>query len=267
MAQRTIDIPDVDSEAEIAAQRKRDSLAEADDGHSDDRQVLLQPPQSSEHYSDGRYRRRLSPSTASLLRGLAPRFGSTLDVIQVDCFLRELVYEMPFSAEGISNVSQRMFTMFSAPQHALAQLGLGRHPGADKPGTIRTADFVVGLAVLITEGDLEDRIRNGFDIHDTEGSGHVDREFLRSFLQILSKHVVAPGVIKEIVENMFLHGDRNSDGWVTFDGFWRYAERNAEVLNWMDLYAHHLGAMMGQGQLGYLYIQQLRLGPTLPGVL
>jgi len=34
----------------------------------------------------------------------------------------------------------------------MAQLGVARHPGADRPGTARTMDIAVGLAVVITEG-------------------------------------------------------------------------------------------------------------------
>ena len=36
--------------------------------------------------------------------------------------------------------------------------------------------------------------------------------------------------------------------------------RVSQVYNWMELYAHHMGAMLGEGQLGYLYVQQLRKG-------
>ena len=205
--------------------------------------------------------RRLPPKTINILKSLPHRFGATMSLQDVDCLLRELVYEMPFSADGISHVSQRIYTIFAPPQHAMAALGLSRHPGADRPGTLRTVDLAVGLGVVITEGDLEDRMRNAFDVHDTTGIGRVDRAYIASFLKILSKHVVGLETLEPILEGMFLKGDSDFDGHISFVEFWAYANANVEVLNWMSLYAHHLGAMLGQGQIGYLYMQQLRRQP------
>jgi len=191
----------------------------------------------------------LPAKTASLLKSLTHRFGTTMTLVEVDCLLRELVYEMPFAAEGISVVSQRVFTIFAPPQHAMAQLGLGRHPGADKPGTVRTADLSVGLAVVITEGDLEDRMRNAFDVLDTTGIGRVNKEFVTNLLRILSKQVIGDEVINPFVDTMFIRclpqtplasnleaesvvfgsGDVDWDGTISFVEFWQFANTNVEV--------------------------------------
>jgi hypothetical protein len=104
-------------------------------------------------------------------------------------------------------------------------------------------------------------MRNGFDVLDATGVGRVDRKFCTALLKIISKHVVGHDVIDPIVEALFLQGDVDFDGTVSFVEFWAFANGNVEVLNWMSLYAHHLGAMLGKGQQGYLYIQQLRRVP------
>lgn len=194
-----------------------------------------------------------------MLHSLEARFGPSMTLENMDCLLRELLYDAP-AEEGATAVSHRFFTVFSPPKHAMAAQVKQR---GVKPGCVRTQDLAAGLATLITVGGLEHRVHNCWDVLDVMKRDRVDRKWVVDFLVVITKHVIEHDVLQRITDDLFALADLDHSGSIQFDEFWAFVSHpdNVDLYNWMDLYAHHLGAMVGQGQLGHLYIQRLRRRP------
>eukprot|EP00656_Telonema_subtile_P042705 TRINITY_DN4851_c0_g1_i2.p1 TRINITY_DN4851_c0_g1~~TRINITY_DN4851_c0_g1_i2.p1 ORF type:complete len:470 (+),score=120.38 TRINITY_DN4851_c0_g1_i2:69-1478(+) len=116
----------------------------------------------------------LPPHVFQMLHSLEARFGPSMSLQDIDCLLREMLYDAP-AEEGASAVSHRFFTIFSPPKHAMAAQVKQR---GVKPGCVRTLELTAGLAALITVGGLEHRVHNSWDVLDGMKRDHVDRRWV-----------------------------------------------------------------------------------------
>eukprot|EP01126_Amoeba_proteus_P005956 TRINITY_DN12057_c0_g1_i2.p1 TRINITY_DN12057_c0_g1~~TRINITY_DN12057_c0_g1_i2.p1 ORF type:complete len:140 (+),score=33.75 TRINITY_DN12057_c0_g1_i2:355-774(+) len=110
--------------------------------------------------------------------------------------------------------------------------------------TLDVKELLVGLSVL-SEGDLDHKLKLGFRIYDLNKDGFIQREELavlvRAISQVHYSNTESLEIfIKEFVDQTFAKYDANGDNKLSFEEWCEAAKENEEVRSFFTLKKAHL---------------------------
>ncbi|MFT7817750.1 calsenilin-like isoform X1 [Arapaima gigas] len=113
---------------------------------------------------------------------------------------------------------------------------------ADRNGSIRFEDFVIGLSVLL-RGSVTEKLSWAFNLYDINKDGYITKEemlaIMKSIYDMMGQHT-SPSVRDEApvehVEKFFQKMDRNRDGVVTIEEFIESCRKDENIMNSMQLF-------------------------------
>uniref|UniRef100_A0A8P4G377 Guanylyl cyclase-activating protein 2 n=1 Tax=Dicentrarchus labrax TaxID=13489 RepID=A0A8P4G377_DICLA len=102
--------------------------------------------------------------------------------------------------------------------------------------TIDFLEFVAALN-LVFRGDLEHKLRWSFKVYDKDNNGYVDRDELRSIIDVISKTDMSESqlTVDEVVDRILEAVDSDGDGHINMEEFIRGAQQDPWVLNMLKL--------------------------------